>query len=238
MSENTDKRTATQRIEDLEKVITVLYQTVSQFKAGLDSLPNLQGDMGLVKEALKLLNKKTEAIIQVAAPETGITANSVSALVVKMNVEDMTAQVAGYVASGHLVAAEEIADNSYLVVEESNADGAIANPRIQFRLDSQDPATSAVLKGKKVGDVVSFGENKFNAKILEIYSLAEPKAPEAAAPVETAPAAPAAEAVANNATTEAAPAEATTATADPYAAPTESPVQEFVPSGEMMTASG
>jgi hypothetical protein len=240
MSENTDKRTATQKIEDLEKVVTVLYQAVSQNKNALEALLRSQSDMALVKDALKLLNKKTEAIIQNAAPETGITVASVSATVVKMNVDDLTAQVAGYVANGHLVAADEVADNSYLVAEELNADGTLANPRIQFRLDSQDPATVEALKGKKVRDVISFGENKFSAKLLEIYSLVEPKAEDAVTEAKSAPAADAGDAQAETAyvaQAEDAPA-AESQVADPQALPVESPVEVFVPSGEMLTASG
>ncbi len=171
-----DKRTATQRIEDLEKVVTMLYQATAQIKNATENLLKSQGDMVLVKDALKLLNKKVEAIVQVATPESGITVTSVSNLVVKMNVEDLTAQVAGYVSNGHLTPADEVAANSYLVCEEYNADGTLANPRIQFRLDSQTPETNASLTGKKVGDTVTFGENKFSAKILEIYTLAEPAA--------------------------------------------------------------
>lgn len=221
MSENTDKRNATQKIEDLEKVVTMLYQAVAQMKGGLENLMKAQGDLPLIKDALKLLNKKTEAIIQVAAPETGITVNSVSSLVVKMNVEDLTAQVAGHIASGNLSVTDVVADNSYLVCEELNADGSMANPRIQFRLDSQDSVTSDALKGKKVGDTVSFGDNKFSARILEIYSLVEPKAPDA--PQEPT-----------------APTEAPIPTAQvSNDLPTETPVEQFVPSDSstMTTAS-
>lgn len=237
MSDNTDKRTATQRIEDLEKVVTMIYQAVGQMKGGVESLLSSQGDMVLVKDALKLLNKRTEAIIQVASPESGINVNSVSDIVVKMNVEDLKAQVAGFVASGHLIAAEISDGNSYLVCEESNPDGTLANPRIQFRLDSQDEVTGNALKGKKVGDVVVFGDNKYSAKILEIYSIVEPVTTEAAAPA-AAPAAsdaPAAESQAS--APESASSEAPAASLDPL--PAETPVPVFVPSdGTMMTASG
>jgi hypothetical protein len=226
-----DKRTATQKIEDLEKVVTMLYQSTAQIKNAVENLIKSQAEMGLVKDALKLLNKKTEDIIQSAAPETGISVASVSNLVISMNVEDLKAQVAGYVASGHLGAADEVADNTYLVCEEYNADGTVANPRIQFRLDSQDQATGELLKGKKVGDTISFGENKFAAKILELYTLLEPKAPEAAA--EVAPAETA------EVTAETAP-EATSQASAPETLPLppESPVVTFVPSepGNMVTA--
>jgi hypothetical protein len=227
-----DKRTATQKIEDLEKVVTMLYQSTSQIKNAVENLLKSQAEMGLVRDALKLLNKKTEAIIQAAAPETGITVAAVSNLVIAMNVEDLKAQVAGYVASGHLAPTDEVADNTYLVCEEYNADGTVANPRIQFRLDSQDQETGELLKGKKVGDAVSFGENKFSAKILELYTLTEPKAPEASeAPAAETPPAETTEAPA------AAPAEAAPAP-ETISPPTESPVVVFVPSepGNMVTA--
>ena len=149
-----DKRTATQKIDDLEKVVTILYQAATQTQNTVQGLAKLGNDMALVRDALKLLNKKTEAIIQVATPETGITVESVTALVVKMNVEDLKAQVTGYLANGHLIPGDTVAADSYIVCEESNSDGTLANPRIQFRLDSQDEATAAALTGKKAGDTV------------------------------------------------------------------------------------
>jgi hypothetical protein len=229
MAENTDKRTATQRIEDLEKVVTVLFQNTTQMQNAFQNLSRLPSDIGLMKEALKLLNKRTEAIIQVAAPETGITSDAVSDVVVKMNVEDLKAQVAAHLANGHLVPSEEVSDNSYVVAEEYNPDGSLANPRVQFRLDSLDDATKELLKGKKAGDSVSLGENKTSAKVLEVYALAEPKAPEAAPAEAAEAAAPSAEALPSAA---AAPV--------PGAAlnslPEESPVTEFVPSDASMMA--
>ena len=129
MSENTDKRTATQRIEDLEKVVTMLYQATAQNKPVLENLlksqTNSVNDLNLIKEALKLLNKKTEAIVQAATPESGITPTTVSTLLVKMNVDDLTALVAGYIANGHIVPADTIADNSFVVAEELNSDGTL-----------------------------------------------------------------------------------------------------------------
>lgn len=188
MSDNKDTRTATQKIEDLERVVSMLYQSVSALDGAVKSLMGTQRDMVLVRDALRLLNKKTEAIIQVAKQESGITPESVSDLVIKMNVEDLKAQVADYLQRGSLIPSDEVSAKTYLVCEEQNADGSIANPRIQFRLDSQDPETQAALTGKKVGDVVSFGEGKYNAKITELYSLVDSPAPQEAAPAQEAPA--------------------------------------------------
>ena len=225
MSENNDKRTATQKIEDLEKVVTVLYQNMAILKNGIDTLMRSQGDMGLVKDALKLLNKKTEATILAAKPETGISVASVSDLVVKMNVEELKAQVASYLSGGHLASAEEVAADSYIVCEEYNRDGSLASPRTQFRVDSQDEATQGALKGKKAGDTVDFGDTKFLAKTLEVYSITEPKSPEAQADPE-APAAESAPSIPDPAPApEAAPSGSVASPGQPQAIlPAESPV--------------
>jgi len=240
MSENTDKRNATQRIEDLEKVVVELYQVMAQNKNVLENLLRSQGYMALIKDIAKLLNKKTDAIIQLATPETGINTNSVSDLVVKMNVEEMKSQVSGWLSSGNLAPSEEIAANSYVVLEEYQKDGTLANPRIQFRLDSQDATTGAALLGKKAGETISFGENKFDAKVLEIYALVDPNAPKAEAVVPDAT--PTAETAAPTETVSADAAQTPSQTGpsnEALAAPTESPVTEFVPSepGMMTTAS-
>jgi len=213
MSDNKDTRTATQKIEDLERVVSMLYQSVTALDGAVKSLMSTQRDMVLVRDALRLLNKKTEAIIQVATPESGITAVAVSDLVIKMNVDDLKAQVADYLQRGSLIPSDEVSAKTYLVCEEQNADGTIANPRIQFRLDSQDPETQAALTGKKVGDVVSFGEGKYNAKITELYSLVDSPAPQAVAQA-------------------AAPSEDNTSAAAPQAeaAPAQEPAQAAAPS--------
>lgn len=219
-----DNRTATERLEDLEKVVTVLYQAASQNKSLIESLlenfQKTQGENALIKDTLRILNKKLEAVIQVATPETGVTPESVSNLLTKMNVEDLTNQVAQYVTNGQIAVSDTVAANSFLVCEEYDADGKLVNPRIQFRMDSQDANTNAALTGKKVGETVSFGENKFAAKILEIYALVTPeKEPEATAPAEATPEAKEPEATAGY---------TPPAFTGPDTTPTESPVTTFV----------
>ncbi|HEY5234784.1 MAG TPA: hypothetical protein VIJ14_01290 [Rhabdochlamydiaceae bacterium] len=256
MSE-TDTRTATQRIEDLERVVASMYQATGKLILAVEDLTKKTDDMVLIKEALKLLNRKTEAIIQTATPESGITDASVSAVLIKINTADLIAQTAGYVSAGFLSASDTIAADSFVACEEVNSEGTVVNPRIQFRLDSQPQATQDALIGKKAGDSVSFGENKFGVKVLEVYKLQTPPTPQtaeaaAAAPATEAPApAPEATQAPEAAATDATPAPAaetaapaaTTAPTGPsneaLAAPTESPVTEFVPSqpGTMTVAS-
>jgi uncharacterized coiled-coil protein SlyX len=241
MSENKDTRTAGQKIEDLERVVAMLYQTVGSLDGAVKSLSSTQQDMALLRDALRLLNKKTEAIIQTATPESGITSASVSDLVIKMNVEDLKAQVEEYVKRGNLTPADEVSATSYVVCEEQNADGTVANPRLQFRLDSQDPTTQAAFAGKKAGDTVNFGEGKFSAKILELYTLVDNPAPapaqdQSAATPDAQTAAPAADNSTGDSTPATNPAPAETAQETAPAAYT-APVQD-TPAPESPVAFG
>lgn len=242
MSENTDNRTATQRLEDLERVVASMYQALGPALGQLEALGPVKNELELVKEVLKLLNKRVEATIQLAKPETGITSDAVSAAMAQMAVAEMAGLVKGWLDSGALTTTDTVTDQTFLVCRELNSDGVEVNPRVQFRLDSQDQVTQDALRGNKAGVTVSFGENRFSVQILEIYALTQPKAPEAApsateAPpaAETAPeasaeapaAAPAEEAPAPATSTAPTPVPAQ-ATLDPL--PPESPVVEFVPS--------
>ena len=214
MAATTDNRTATQRIEDLERVTTVMYQGLSRAIDTLNGMTNVNQDIAIAKEVINVLNKKTDAIIKVAAPETGITADAVAASVTEMRLDDMKAQVAGYLANGVIAPAEVIAEDSFVVCQESNSEGEVVQPRLQLRIDSQEEANRTAFIGKKVGETASFGENRYDAKILEIYTLVPPKAPEAPAAAPAAAETPA----------EAAPQAAEAAPAAPEAtAPAETP---------------
>ena len=105
-----------------------------------------------------------------------------------------------------------------------------ANPRVQFRMDSQDATIKEALNGKKVGDSSSVGENKFDLKILEIYSIVEPQAEASTAQTESpAEAAPAAEIPVAEAPTQAA--------APLPELPAETPVVQFVSDAGSVVAS-
>jgi hypothetical protein len=201
MSENTDKRTATQRLEDLEKVVASLYEEATRNIGLVNSLLKSQSELKMIKDAIKLLNHKSEAIVMSAMEASGISNDSVNNNMIKLNVLDLQKQVEISVNSGNLVATDVVADGTYVVCEEVNADGTVANPRVQFPLAAQPSEVQELLKGKKVGDLVTFGQpGSLDAKILEIYTLvdvekakaeaaAQAAAAAAATPVESAPAA-------------------------------------------------
>lgn len=222
MSDNTDKRTATQRIEDLEKVLTVVCNALNQMQSAVNNLFQSQQEVGLIKEALKILDRKTDGIVKSATAETGISPNSVRAYVLERNMEDLTKQVADYVTNGKLAPTDSVGSDGYCVCEEYNADGTLFNPRIQFRVDAQNKETADALLGKKAGDMVSLGEGKFTLKVLETYAVLPEKAPEAQTPTETTTTAEAT----TETTSSAAPAGPSNSNFE--APPSETPVEQFV----------
>jgi hypothetical protein len=228
MSDNTDKRTATQKIEDLEKVVTMLCQTVFQLQNTNKALTQLQSDVGLLKHSTKLLDRKLDGVITSASSESGITLDSVKAFMIDASIKELKDQVANHLKNGELLPANEITANGFCVCEEYGTDGAVTDPRVQFRLDSQKKETVDALLGKKPGDLVTFGDNTFSVKILEVYALPPTPSPDAAptdaaVSSETAPAA-------SDASLDAPQTAAQTGPSNDNftSAPTETPIETFV----------
>lgn len=202
MSDNVDKRTATQRIEDLENVLRVVYQGLAEtqnevikMQADNKNLLRLQNDIVLLKEYCKILNKKIDAVVQLSKPETGVSTEAVKDLVTKMNMDELKAQIEDSISRGLLTPSnpgDVVTEESYLACDELNDDDTVFNPRVQFGMDSQPAENKERLLGKKVGDVINMGENRFRVRILELYNIVKAKPVEesadASAPtVENAP---------------------------------------------------
>ncbi|CAM6005499.1 unnamed protein product [Sphagnum balticum] len=239
MSDNTDKRTATQRIEDLEKVLAMVCNGLNQLQGAVQALFQSQNELGPIKTALKILDRKTDGIVHSASADGGITFAAIKKYVEDLNIQDLKKMVADYLAAGKVVPTDVVAGDSFLVCEEYQPDGTLQNPRVQFRMDAQEKSTTDLLTGKKVGDLVSLGESEVSLKILELYTITPEKAPETPAPPAPAPeAATPATDTANSEASQAAPAatEATPAPAAPTgpsnanfeSAPAETPVTNFV----------
>lgn len=175
------QKTASQRIEDLEKGLMSMYQafnTVAQ-------------DLSVAKEAIKLLGNKVSSIMTVAQSGDPLTEENVSKAMVANNVEELKEKVASLVTQGVLVTQEETAADSFVVGRELDDQGTVVNPRLQFALAALQPPVQSKIAGHKVGDVVTIEEGKLKFEVLEVYSIQTPKAPETEAPqAETPTAAP------------------------------------------------
>jgi hypothetical protein len=169
------KRTAVQRIDDLERGL------MGMFQAG----DNLARDVQTLKEAIKLLGNKVDAIVKATMAGEDLNDEVLSRIMVENNVTELKGKVAQLVASGTLVAFEgELNEKHFVIGQEVDDTGKVLNPRLQFVLNSLQPALREKILGKKVGDSVAFQDGKLMFEIQEAYEVTTPKAPT----VEAAPA--------------------------------------------------
>jgi hypothetical protein len=124
-------------------------------------------DLMMVKEALKLLGNKVDAI----AKATGTTDEQLSAIMIANNVAELKTKVDNLVAQGVLVASDIVTSSSFLVGKEQDDDGKIVNPRLQFAISALGEELKAKMVGAKVGDVLTLTEGKLKFEVSEIYQV-------------------------------------------------------------------
>lgn len=212
MSEE-NKKNASERLEDLET-------SMGQVGQALSSLEGLISDVMGLKEALKLLNNKLDAVVQASNAGEPLSEDNLNKYMAQNKAKELADKVAQLVSSGIFAATDTVKADSFVVINEANKDGEIVNLRAQFQLSALNhEEIRNKLNGAKVGANIPVGDQGNSFNVLEVYDMVPVKTSETA-PVE-APAA-----------TEVTPAEATPAPAEnsaPEAAPApaaEAPVAE------------
>jgi len=173
-----DNRSASQRIEDLEKASVSLYQALESFSK----------ELGLNRETTKLLSNKVDAIVKVAASGSAINDESVVKAMIQNNVVELKEKVNDLIKNGVLVSQDAVDETSFVVAREIDDQGNEVNPRVQFALGALQKELQDKVKGSKAGDVLNLQEGKLKLQIMETYSIKAPQPPEAAAETDSAPA--------------------------------------------------
>jgi hypothetical protein len=195
MEQQQPKRTAVQRIEDLERGVMGMFQAAD----------NMGRDLMTCKEAIKLLGNKMDSIVKATQRGEDLTDEVIGNIMIENNVAELKGRVDQLVAAGTLVATTEAVDEkNFLVGQEVDESGKVLNPRLQFVLGALQPELKEKFLGAKVGDSVVFQEGKVKFLLQEAYTVVakQPDAPaaeaapaqeQATATTEQAPAAPAQE---------------------------------------------
>lgn len=165
MSNNDKQRSATERLNDLEQA------TMGTFQA----LDNMSRDLMLVKDAIKLLGNKLDAV----AKASNLSDDVISKLMVENNVAELKGNVDRLIAQGILTAEGVVTAQSFVVLREVDDAGAVVNPRLQLAVSSIDPTIAEKLVGGMVGQTVTIQEGKLKAEIVESYAIQTPQAPSA-----------------------------------------------------------
>jgi hypothetical protein len=200
MSEtNTEnKKTATERLEILENTVNNIIQAVQP-------LANMAQDLMALREAVKLLNNKLDAVVKCTNAGTPLTDENLGQVMTDNNAKDLQDKVTKMVSDGLLAATDTIGADSFVVINEQDTDGKVVNPRMQFLLSAlQNEEIRGKLDGAKVGANIPVGDKGGSLNVLEAYNIVAPQAP-------AAPEATAADAQASDPATEAASAPATDA---------------------------
>lgn len=212
MSEE-NKKTATERLELLENTVNSIIQAVQP-------LGNMSQDLMGLREAVKLLNNKLDAVVKSINTGTQLTDENLGQIMTDNNAKELEGRVSKMVSDGLLASSDTVGKDSFVVINEQDESGKIVNPRMQFLLSAlQNDEIRGKLEGAKVGTNIAVGDKGGSLNVLEAYNIVTPQAAEAAseAPTEAAQETPAADtasadASASEATTDSAPA-AETATA-------------------------
>jgi hypothetical protein len=174
MSNQADKRTAAQRIDDMERGLMALYQTAD----------NMARDLMTIKEAIKLLGNKLDAVVKASNRGEQLNDEVISKIMVENNIEELKEKVQNLVNQGILQAAEEVSANSFVVGREVDENGQVQNPRMQFVVSALAENVKAKFPGAKAGQTLELEEGKWKFEILEVYNLVVPSAPQEAQPAQ------------------------------------------------------
>ena len=182
MAQNTDKRTASQRIDDLERAVMSIFNVSN----------NMARENTLIKNAIKLLDNKVDAIVQLATAGKPITNENLDVVMKETEIAELKGKVANLITQGFLVPTEEIAVDSFVVGSETEPDaedgtlGKVRHARLQFTVQSLAKEIQDKLVGAKVGDTVKFKDDAFVFKVSELYKIVNPTPPSAAPTPESA----------------------------------------------------
>ena len=183
---NETMKTAAERLESLEG-------TVGQIIQALQPLDLVVKDVLTLKEQNKFLVNKLDAVTKAINQGLSLTDENLSKIMTDNNVQELKNKLATMVSSGLLAPTDTVGENTFLVLSETNKDGILVNPRMQFLLANiQDKNIVSKLVGAKVGDNVAIGDTGDSVTVLEAYNIVPPPvaAPvEQAAPADAAPAA-------------------------------------------------
>lgn len=160
---NETKRSASERIQDLERAMMSLYQTAD----------NMARDLMTVKDAIKLLGNKVDAIVK-AAERGSVSDNIVSDIMIENNVSELKSKVDDLITKGILTYEATVTPESYVVGREIDESGKVVNPRLQFAMSALDPEIRDKIVGALAGTVLELATGKLKLEVLETYTIQVP----------------------------------------------------------------
>lgn len=165
------KKTASQRIEELEQAMMSMYSTAN----------NMARDIMTMKEAIKLLGNKVDSIVKASERGEELNDDTLSKIMIENNTAELATKVQTLVQQGFLSKADSITEESFVVGKEVDDDGNVMNPRLQFAMKGLQDVLRSKIVGSKAGDILTLEEGKLKFEVVEVYDIVVPKAEAVAA---------------------------------------------------------
>lgn len=162
-----EKLSPTQRLENVETGFMSLSTTVSQ----------LINDLLIMKDALKLLNSKVNAIVKATNKGDALTDEVLSKIMMDNEADNLKQRVTDLIDKGLLVSQTVSDANSFYVGHEINDAGEVVNPRLQFGAVIFEKEVQDRLLGAKVGDQIVLADPKVKFVVEEVYGVQMPESP-------------------------------------------------------------
>src|ERR1700677_328522 len=129
---NNDKRTASQRIDDLERAVMSIFNVSN----------NMARDNTLIKNAIKLLDSKVVCMMEALVAGEQPTTENISKRMRAKELEELKGKVQNLIDQGYLVKSDDVQEGAFIIGSETEPDAADGTPgkvvheRLQFTLSS------------------------------------------------------------------------------------------------------
>lgn len=169
-----DKRTASQRIDDLERAVMSIFNVTN----------NIARDLTLIKNAIKLIDSKVASIMEASCAGKPLTDEVISFIMREKELQELKDKVLNLVTQGFLTPTETAGEGTFVVGSEDEPDaedgtpGKVVHARLQFTVASLDKDLQSKFTGVKVGETIKFKDDALVFKVKEVYKIINPTPPE------------------------------------------------------------
>jgi len=166
---------ASEKLESLEKMVVSMSEQLNNTSKRSGEMEliiySLSRENEIIKDALQLLHDKLDAVIAISGGE--LTSDNIEASIVSKKVQSLKDGIDKGLEAGNIKPADVVSDQSLIVSRETDKDGEVQNPRLQFMVGRLSPQLASKFVGKLVGDLVKGEEDKLDIEIMEIYNFVE-----------------------------------------------------------------
>lgn len=157
-------KTAGERIETLERTVGTLRKMIEVMATEMDK----------IQQSQIAIAQRLDATLKVAS-EGELNEKNVNEFVANYEIKRMKAQTDVLIEQGVFVPSETLEASGFVIGRELDKDGVVISPRTQAAVASLPEEVKEKLIGAKIGDLVTFSDDKLSFQVDEIFSIVTPE---------------------------------------------------------------